>query len=175
MTTTTAPARTAAVSTLPTDLGLLVLRLTVGLTMAVHGSQKLFGWFDGAGLDRTSKFFASQGYPASDFFAVVAGVTEGFGGLALAIGFLTPLAAAAMLGTLLNALAVRWGGGFFAPKGVEYELLLIFSTVTIALAGPGRFAVDSLLPYLRPYRLVYGIASIALALITAGVVLLIRN
>ncbi|WP_435593117.1 DoxX family protein [Nocardia sp. bgisy118] len=174
-TTTAAPTTTTAASTLPTDLGLLVLRLALGLTMAVHGSQKLFGWFDGAGIDRTAKFFESQGYPASKAAAILAGICEGFGGLALAIGLLTPLAAAAVLGTMLNAISVRWGGGFFAPKGVEYEVLIIASIVTIALAGPGRFAVDSVVGFLRPYRLVYGLASIALALITAGVVLLVRN
>ncbi|WP_431953040.1 DoxX family protein [Nocardia lijiangensis] len=175
MTTTTAPTTTAAASTLPTDLGLLVLRLALGLTMAAHGAQKLFGWFDGAGLDRTAKFFESQGYPASQAAAVLAGVSEGFGGLALALGLLTPLAAASILGVMINATAFKWGGGFFSAKGIEYELLLIFSSVTIALAGPGRFSVDSAVGFLRPYRLTYGIAAIALALISAGIVMVARN
>ncbi len=124
------------------DLGLLVLRLAVGLIMAAHGVQKLFGWFNGGGLDGTGKFFEMSGYPASKAMAAVAGLGETLGGLALAVGLLTPLAAAALVGTLLNAIAVKWDGGFFAPKGIEYELLLTLAAASLALTGPGRYAVD---------------------------------
>jgi len=110
-------------STTPTDAGLLVLRLGVGATMAAHGTQKLFAWFDGGGLSGTEKFFAASGYPMAKSFAVVAGLSETLGGIGLILGLFTPLAAAAILGTMLNAIAVKWGG-FFAPKGVEYETIL---------------------------------------------------
>ncbi|TQM31158.1 DoxX family protein [Nocardia bhagyanarayanae] len=176
MTTTTAPTTNATASTLGIDLGLLVLRLALGLTMAAHGAQKLFGWFDGGGLDRTAAFFTSQGYPAGKASAILAGASEAFGGLALAIGLLTPLGAAAILGVMVNAIAVKWGAGFFGNKGgIEYEILLACAAAAIALTGPGRFAVDSALPYLRTYRVTYGFAAIALGLITAAIVLLVRN
>ncbi|MRH91221.1 DoxX family membrane protein [Nocardia sp. SYP-A9097] len=157
------------------DVGLLVLRLAVGLTMAAHGTQKLFGWFGGGGLTGTAEFFTASGYPSGHAMAVVAGLTETFGGLGLALGLLTPLAGAALLGTLINAIAVKEGGGFFAPKGIEYELLLAAAAAGLALTGPGRYAVDVLLPVLRSHRLVYGFAAVLLAVVLAGAVLLVRN
>jgi putative oxidoreductase len=158
-----------------TDVGLLVLRVGLGLIMAAHGAQKLFGWFDGPGLDGTGQFFTSVGYPAGDTMAVVAGLTETFGGLALAVGLLTPLAGAAVLGTMLNALAVKWGDGFFAPAGVEYELLLVVGAAAVALTGPGRYAADQFVPVLRRHRITHGAGAVLLALVTAGVVLLLRD
>ncbi|MFD7989694.1 DoxX family protein [Kitasatospora indigofera] len=157
------------------DAGLLLLRLALGLTMAVHGSQKLFGWFGGGGIDGTGQFFTAVGYPAGRTMAVVAGLTETFGGLGLAAGLLTPLAGAALVGTMLNALAVRWGGGFVAPKGVEYELLLTVAAAGLTLTGPGRLAADRYLPVLREHRLVHGATAVLLGLATAGVILLVRN
>lgn len=175
--TLTAPASHTETTT-PThtyDLGLLVLRLAVGLTMAAHGTQKLFGWFNGGGLTGTGKFFEMSGYPAGKTMAAVAGLTETLGGLALALGLLTPLAAAALVGTLLNAIAVKWGNAFFAPKGIEYELILTLAATSLSLTGPGRYAADRFIPTLRTHRLTFGLAAIALALVTAGAVLLIRN
>lgn len=157
------------------DAGLLLLRLALGVAMTGHGAQKLFGWFDGPGLAGTEAFFGSVGYPAAGTMAVVAGVTEFFGGLALVLGLLTPLAGAAVLGTMLNALAVKWGGGFFAPSGVEYELLLIAASAAVVLSGPGRYAVDRALPVLREQRSVHGAGALVLALVVAGLVLLVRN
>lgn len=91
------------------------------------------------------------------------------------LGLLTPLAGAAVLGTMINALAVKWGGGFFAPAGVEYEVLLLAGAAGLALTGPGRIAVDRFLPGLRAHRLAYGVAAVLLAAVIAALVLLIRN
>lgn len=157
------------------DGGLLLLRLALGLTVAAHGVQKLFGWFGGGGLEGTGQFFEMSGYPAGETMALVAGLSETLGGLALALGLLTPLAGAAVFGTMINALAVKWGGGFFAPQGVEYELLLAVGAAGLALTGPGRLAVDRFLPGLRAHRLGYGVAAVALGAVSAGLVLLIRN
>ncbi|MFD5778039.1 DoxX family protein [Streptomyces fungicidicus] len=157
------------------DIGLLLLRLVLGLTMAAHGAQKLFGWFGGGGVEGTGMFFASLGYPSPEAFAVVAGLTETLGGLGLALGLFTPPAAATVAGTMVNAIAVKWGGGFFAPEGVEYELLLTLAAVALALTGPGRIAVDRLLPWLRTHRLAYGVAAVALGAAVAGVTLLLRH
>ncbi|WP_067810133.1 DoxX family protein [Nocardia beijingensis] len=169
------PARESGTSTHIYDAGLAVLRLGVGLTMAAHGSQKLFGWFGGGGIDGTRRFFTGSGYPIGKTMAVIAGLSETLGGIALAVGFLTPLAAAAVVGVLVNAIAVKWGGGFFAPKGVEYELVLALAATSIALTGPGAYAVDRMVPGLRPHRLGYGISALLLALVTAGAALLVRS
>ncbi|MFG2495747.1 DoxX family protein [Streptomyces caniferus] len=157
------------------DIGLLLLRLALGLTMAAHGAQKLFGWFGGPGLDGTGQFFTMSGYPSGRVMAVVAGLSETLGGLGLVVGLLTPLAAAAVVGTMVNALAVKWGGGFFAPKGVEYELLLTAGAAALALTGPGRYAIDRLLPGLRTHRLRYGVVALVLGVVLAGAVLLVRK
>ncbi|MEV7090967.1 DoxX family membrane protein [Streptomyces sp. NPDC093085] len=157
------------------DIGLLLLRLVLGLTMAAHGGQKLFGWFGGGGVDGTGAFFTSSGYPAGKAFAVVAGLTETVGGLGLALGLLTPLMGAAVVGTMVNAIAVKGTGSFFAPAGIEYELLLTTAAAALALTGPGRIAVDRFLPFLRTHRLAYGATAVALGLVTAAVILLLRN
>ncbi|MFJ5547522.1 DoxX family protein [Streptomyces sp. NPDC093225] len=157
------------------DAGLLLLRLAVGLTMAAHGSQKLFGWFGGGGISGTGQFFTASGYPAGDAMAVVAGLAETLGGLGLAAGLLTPLAGAALVGTMINALAVIWSGGFFAPEGVEYELLLTVSAAGLTLAGPGRYALDSFVPALRTHRLRTGLYALLLAVAAAAVTLLLRK
>ncbi|TCO62244.1 DoxX family protein [Actinocrispum wychmicini] len=153
--------------------GLLLLRLVVGLGMAAHGSQKLFGFFGGAGLDGTGEYFVMSGYPAGKTMAVVAGLSETMGGLGIALGLLTPLAAAAVVGEMINALTVK-GGGYFAPDGIELELLLVIAAASLALTGPGRYALDRFIPVLRSHRVIYGVAAIVLALVVGGVFLLIR-
>ncbi len=157
------------------DVGLLLLRIVLGLTMAAHGAQKLFGWFGGGGITGTGQFFEMSGYPSGKTMAVIAGLSEVFGGLGLVVGLLTPLAGAAVVGTMINALAVKWGGGFFAPDGVEYELVLAAGAAGLALTGPGRIAVDRFLPWLRAHRLAYGVVAVVIGAASAGLVLLIRN
>jgi putative oxidoreductase len=175
MTSPLATGQTTDTSPHAYDAGLLLVRLVLGLTMAAHGAQKLFGWFDGAGLEGTGQFFAMSGYPSGETMALVAGLSETLGGLGLALGLLTPLAGAAVLGTMINAIAVKWGGGFFAPEGVEFELLLAAAATGVALTGPGRLAVDRLLPGLRAHRLGFGAAAVVLGAVTAGLVLLVRG
>jgi putative oxidoreductase len=177
MATLTSPAPTAT-ATHGHDIGLLLLRFAIGLTIAVHGSQKLFGWFDGGGLTATGVGFEAMGYPSGETMALIAGLSEFLGGLGLALGVLTPLAAAAVVGTMLNAVvAVHWEGGFFAPEGIEYPMVIGVGAAALALTGPGRYAADPLLPVpaLRTHQLQHGLAALALALVTAFIFLLIRN
>ncbi|MEE1758803.1 MULTISPECIES: DoxX family protein [unclassified Streptomyces] len=160
------------------DVALLVIRLALGFLLVGHGTQKLFGWFGGGGLEGTGQFFTMVGYPSGKTFALVAGLTETLGGLGLALGLLTPLAGAAVLGTMLNAMSVNSGGGFFMMDkdgGMELDILVAATATGLALAGPGRIAADRFLPVLRAHRLAYGVAAVILAAITAGVVLLVRN
>ncbi|WP_431961711.1 DoxX family membrane protein [Actinacidiphila sp. bgisy160] len=157
------------------DAGLLLLRLLLGLTMASHGAQKLFGWFSGVGLDGAGRVFTSVGYPAGKAMAVLAGLSEVLGGVGLALGLLTPLAAAAVVGVMVNAVALKWGGGFFAPAGVEYELLIAAVAVTLAVAGPGRLALDPHLPGVRTHRVGNGVAAVVLGVLLGAIVLLFRG
>ncbi|MCC3767764.1 DoxX family protein [Streptomyces sp. UNOC14_S4] len=157
------------------SLGMLLLRLMLGLIMMANGTQKLFGWFGGGGVEGTGKAFTQLGYPAGKAMGIVAGLSEGLGGAGVFLGLLTPLAAAAVLGTMINALWVTWDGGFFLPKGVEFTLLVAVSATAIALTGPGRYAVDHYLPVLRHHRLSYGLAAIVLAAVAACAILLTRT
>lgn len=126
------------------DEGLLLLRLLLGLTMAAHGSQKLFGLFGGYGPQGTGSYFASLGYRSPVVVAVLAGLAEFLGGLALAAGFLVPLAAAGIVVVMLNAIeSVKFKGGFFAGNGgYEFELLILGTAVALAATGPGRYSLD---------------------------------
>jgi len=108
------------------DIGLLLLRLTVGLTLAAHGAQKLFGWFGGAGLDVIGQFFEPLGFYPGRRHALMAGLVETVGGLLLALGLLTPIAAALVFSVMLvAAVSVHLKKGFFiATGGYEYNLVI---------------------------------------------------
>ncbi|MET9607816.1 DoxX family protein [Streptomyces sp. NPDC006512] len=170
-----APRRTPTGSTTPFDVGLPVLRLVLGCIMAVHGTQKLFRWFDGPGIKGTGMFFSKAGYPAGETMAAIAGLTETLGGIGLILGLLTPLSAAAIVGVMINAISVKWAGDVIGQAGVEFESLIIAAAVTLALTGPGRYALDRFLPVLRDHRLVHGFLALALAVVLAVLVLLLRD
>src|SRR5947208_30965 len=108
------------------DIGLLLLRLTVGLTLAAHGVQKLFGWFGGPGPDAAGQFLAVLGFQPGRRHALMAGLAETGGGLLLALGLFTPVAAAVVFAVMLVAgVSVHLKKGFFlASGGYEYTLVL---------------------------------------------------
>ncbi|WP_426567406.1 DoxX family protein [Streptomyces canus] len=131
------------------DVGILLLRLAVGVTLAGHGAQKLFGWFDGPGLDATGKGFADLGYEPGVFFAGLAGVSEVLGGLGLAVGLLTPLAAAATVGVMINAMSVAPNIALWSAEGPAFAYPMVFAVaaLTIAAVGPGRLSLDVFFPW----------------------------
>jgi putative oxidoreductase len=121
--------------------GLLILRLVVGLLFAAHGAQKLFGVLGGGGPQGTAAFLASLGYRAPAAAAIVVGLAEFGGGLMLAAGFLTPLAAFLLTTVMLNAIAtVVWPKGFLG--GYEFEVTLATVAVALAATGPGELSLD---------------------------------
>jgi putative oxidoreductase len=129
------------------NFGLLLLRLAVGLTLAAHGSQKLFGWFGGGGIQGTARFFEPLGFVPGRRSAVMAGLAELGGGLLLAVGALTPVAAAAIVGVMTVAIAsVHVKNGFFNTQGgYEFPMVLVLAALSTVLAGPGSLSVDALL------------------------------
>ena len=95
------------------NAGLLVLRLVILVIMGMHGTQKLFGWWDGGGPDEAERFFASQ-------------------------GFRPP-----RLMVLTTVVALHLPNGLDGRKqGFEYELMILAGVVAIGLAGPGQWSVD---------------------------------
>jgi putative oxidoreductase len=126
--------------------GLLLLRVVVGLALMGHGTQKLFGWFGGHGPRTTGAFFEVAGYRPGVLFAVIAGLSEAGSGSLLGLGFLTPLAGAAVIGVMLNAAAsLRGRGPWIINGGWEYTVVLATVGASIAFTGPGSVSVDNVL------------------------------
>ncbi len=125
----------------------LVLRIPVGLILAAHGAQKLFGWFGGYGLEGTGQWMASLGLEPGYLMALMAGSVEFFGGLALVLGLLTrPAAVASAFAMLIAVFAVHIGNGLFMENnGYEFALTLFVVSLALAIQGAGRFAMDRVL------------------------------
>ena len=124
--------------------GVLALRIPVGIIFPAHGAQKLFGWFGGYGLEGTGQFFGSVGLDPGYLMALLAGLVEFFGGLALVFGVLVRPAAAALAFAMLIAIfAVHFSKGFFLDKGgYEYALALFAASLSLLFSGAGRFSID---------------------------------
>jgi putative oxidoreductase len=124
--------------------GALALRIPVGIVFAAHGAQKLLGWFGGYGLEGTGQFFASIGLQPGYLMALLAGLAEFLGGLALILGVLVrPAAAALAFAMLIAVFAVHWSKGFFLDKGgYEYALALFAASLSLLISGAGRFSLD---------------------------------
>jgi putative oxidoreductase len=129
------------------DLGMLLLRLVIGALMFGHGAQKLFGWFGGFGLAGTSSFFESQlRLRPARFWTLLAGLSEAGGGLLLALGLLNPIGPVAVIVAMLVAITlVHWPKLWAADGGMEYMLVLIAASLTVALGGPGAWSLDTAL------------------------------
>lgn len=129
------------------DVALLVLRLVLGGVFVAHGAQKLFGSFGGPGIEGTTGFHEQLGIKPARPMAVLAGLTEFLGGILVVAGFLTPLAALALIGVMAVAvLTVKLKNGFFAANGgYEYNLVLAAVALALALAGGGAYGLDAAL------------------------------
>nr|WP_202458029.1 DoxX family membrane protein [Streptomyces sp. SID5464] len=128
------------------DLGLLLLRLGTGGVLAAHGTQKLFGWFGGGGIEGTGQFMESVGYVPGKASATAAGLAETGGGTLLALGLATPAAGAAAAGAMAGAAAVHTPNGFFNQGGgYEYAAALGLTAAGLAVTGPGRLSLDHVL------------------------------
>lgn len=132
--------------------GLLIVRLVIGLIMAAHGAQKLFGWFNGPGLEGFAGGLERLGVRPGRPWAMIAGVVEFGGGLLVAAGLLTPVAALFLAGDLLVAmLTVHITKGFWNSNGgYEYPLALIGGLVALSLIGPGPLSIDARIPLHLP-------------------------
>ena len=129
------------------DLALLVLRLVVGLTFAAHGAQKLFGAFGGPGIAGTAGFFEQIGLRPGKLHAWAAGIAEFFGGLAIALGIVTPVPAAALIAVMTAAvITVHLKNGFFVTnQGYEFNLALAAALFALAGIGAGGWSLDNAL------------------------------
>jgi len=128
------------------SIGLLLARVVIGLLMAAHGSQKLFGWFGGYGLSATGDFMTQLGFHPGRAFAAAASLTEVASGLLVALGFLGPVGPALMISVMIvAAVTVHWEHGLFAMKnGIELPLLYGTAALALAVTGFGQYSLDAL-------------------------------
>ena len=128
-------------------LGLLLIRLVLGLIFAAHGTQKLFGWFGGYGPKGTGGWMESVGIKPGVFAAVMAGIVELIGGLAFAAGLFTPVVAILLALTMVVAIVkVHGRNGFWATaNGYEFNLIILVIFVALAFTGAGSISIDALI------------------------------
>ena len=126
------------------DLGLLILRVVVGLSLAAHGWNKFFG---GGRIPGTARWFDSMGMRPGKVHALLAASMELGTGVMFALGLLTPFAAAGWVGLMFVAFyTVHRPNGFFIVKeGYEYNLVLATVAVAVATTGPGEASLDELI------------------------------
>ncbi|AWB56905.1 MULTISPECIES: DoxX family protein [unclassified Colwellia] len=125
----------------------LALRLPIGIIFMAHGAQKLFGWFGGYGLEGTGGWMESIGLAPGFIMALLAGSAEFFGGLFILLGLLTRPAAIALSFTMIVAIfSVHFANGLFmANNGYEFGLALLAASISLALSGSGKLALDNVL------------------------------
>ncbi len=158
------------------DVGLLVLRAVVGALFVGNGAQKLFGSFGGQGIEGTGGFMSSLGYRNGRAMATLTGLVEFGSGALLMLGFLTPFAAAAIIGVMLNAIiAVHAPKGLWNPNGgMEYPIVLSTVAATLAFAGSGAFSIDSAFD-LKLAGSAWGLSAILLGTISGSIVAMSRE
>jgi putative oxidoreductase len=147
-----------------TTLGLLILRLGIGLIIAAHGAQKLFGVWGGPGMAKWTQSVQRLRIRPAQPWAWIAALSEFGGGLLLALGLLSPLGGLAIIGAMLVAIAtVHLVKGFWAGKGgYEFNLSLIVGAAALAFTGPGPYSVDSALGIHLPEPVSLIVGTIAL-------------
>ena len=159
------------------SIGLLLARIVIGLLMAAHGAQKLFGWFGGYGLNATGEFMVQLGFERGRVFATAASVGEIASGLLIALGFLGPVGPALMVSIMIvAAVTVHWEHGLFAANnGIELPLLYGTAGVGLAMTGFGRYSVDAWLGIAGYWPSVFTWIALALGVVGGVANLAIRR
>lgn len=149
------------------DIGILILRIALGGIFFAHGSQKIFGWFGGRGFSGHAGFIESLGLRPARLFAVVSALGEFLGGLGVIFGFLTPLAAAVIIGSMSVAIIkVHLPKGFWNHDGgIEYPLVLAVLAFVIGLVGPGPYSLDRAFSVRLPEPVTYVVVLVLTALV----------
>ncbi|MED3561278.1 oxidoreductase [Bacillus sp. MUM 116] len=126
------------------DIGLLIIRLAVGLTFVGHGAQKLFGWFGGPGVVKFGEFLGSMGIKTGGrTWAILCGLFELIGGLLFSSGIFTWFGAILIIIVMIDAIFTVHGknGFWLTDGGYEYNFILIAVVLGVALTGPGAYVL----------------------------------
>ncbi len=154
------------------DVALLILRIVVGLYVAAHGAQKLFGWFNGPGLKGAEGFLGGMlGFRPASLWTYAVSLAEFGGGLLMVVGLLNPLGPIAVIaGQTTATLVVHWAKGPWGSEG-GYEQTLTNLTVAaaVAIAGAGRYSLDRLFGIAIPVWFSVTFAIIALLAVAVAI------
>lgn len=155
------------------DLGKLILRTVTGLLLAGHGSQKLFGWFGGNGVEGTGGWLETLGLRPGRRWAYLAGLSEFGGGVLTSLGLLHPIGPIAIIAPMTMALAkVHWNKPIWvAEGGGELPVTNMAVATTLVLIGPGRCSMDRLLGI----RLSWPIVALVTVSTAAGIIAGLSN
>lgn len=132
--------------------GNFFLRMPLGVIFLAHGAQKLFGWFNGQGLDATAVWMSERFGGSGMFYAASVGSIELIGGILLILGFFVRPAAFSLVVVMMVAIrAVHWEHGLFLENGgFEFALSLLAGSAALMFGGGGQFSIDRLIA--KKYR-----------------------
>lgn len=155
----------------------MAIRLVFGALMAAHGSQKLFGWFGGYGIAGTGAFFEGLGFRPGPMFAALAGLAEALGGLLLALGFLEPVSAMAIISVMVVAIGTVHAehGLFAATNGIEVPVLYATAAAALTLTGPGAYSFDAVFGLLSLWTPILKFLAITLGVVGGFANLILRR
>lgn len=152
------------------NLAALILRLVLGGLLAGHGAQKLFGWFNGPGLQGTSGFMEMLGLKPGRPWAYLAGLSEFGGGVLTALGLLNPVGPTSVIGAMAMATTTAHGGKpiWVTEGGAELPVTNIAASTALILGGPGKYSLDRVFGIKLPAWLApLGLAIVILTVIYA--------
>jgi len=135
---------------LAADLALMAARISLAWVFIYYGGGKLFGWFNGPGIHRTAIYFSQTAHlHPGGFFAVLGGLIEFGGGVALGLGLCSRLAGIALFGDMVLAMiTVTWATGInsqTSPPGYQLNLALGVLALVVAVFGSGRLSLDAVI------------------------------
>jgi putative oxidoreductase len=159
------------------SIAFLIVRLILGLGLAAHGTQKLFGWFGGGGIAGTGQSFEGLGFRPGATFALMAGLGETVGGVLTVLGLGGALGPVLIVTVMLVAIfTVHINNGYFASNnGWELPAANIAASLSVAFAGPGSYSLDAALGFGFLYNPVHIWYALAAALVVAALNILARR
>ena len=133
------------------DGAILVLRVVVGLLVAGHGAQKIFGWFGGHGMAGFRGWLHSMGFRPPLLWSWMGALAEFGGGALLTLGLFSPVGSIAISSSMLTAIArVHWPKVWNTEHGFELPLTYLVVALTVAAMGPGAYSLDAVLATALP-------------------------